>query len=597
MNTKQAKQNIENESLLRQEAKRVIRRNELPVNDHAFIKDTKHRSFEDNEESIYETFSKNGKDNPAASRSKVKRAGHNITGVNREEKENESRIFKRIFLDKKYKEKDLSKKRRFITSKDSKEDIDKEEKSKKLTTRERQSLEYFKKQLNPKNTINNDRTENKEQSVQKTAYRKRFIRKRKADLISDIYDHAKYHTYDEKDNVKIQSDTYKSVGYLKKNALLLSTRFIPNALKRPKRKTVSDMDLLIQEKKNLKRFIKARKDDELLFSDMKLSLSGKIASKIKRIIKRNQTGLVIAAICLSFIVSAIAGTGIIFHGMAQAVGTYMSGLSLSTDFDMTDCENYYTKMEADLQDILDNIEEHYPGYDRYIIDFDDEIGHDPYKLMAYLSAVYEGYDLSLIRNELNELFNDMYMVETQIETVTENEKEIKVFSLKIVKMPWDDLMADRINEDKKDLYESYNDSGGGHQAFHNPFLISWSDRVTSEFGWRIHPISGKEKFHRGIDIGMPDGTPVKSCSKGIVIKSTYSDIEGNYVVVEDESGYRCHYMHLSQRNVSEGDEVDYDSIIGNVGSTGYSTGPHLHLQITDKEGECLNPRFMVKGGD
>ena len=63
------------------------------------------------------------------------------------------------------------------------------------------------------------------------------------------------------------------------------------------------------------------------------------------------------------------------------------------------------------------------------------------------------------------------------------------------------------------------------------------------------------------------------------------------------SGYRCHYMHLSQRNVSEGDEVDYDSIIGNVGSTGYSTGPHLHLQITDKEGECLNPRFMVTGGD
>ena len=56
-------------------------------------------------------------------------------------------------------------------------------------------------------------------------------------------------------------------------------------------------------------------------------------------------------------------------------------------------------------------------------------------------------------------------------------------------------------------------------------------------------------------------------------------------------------MHLSERNVSVGDEVDYDSVIGNVGSTGYSTGPHLHLQISDDNGEVLNPRFMVMGGN
>ena len=98
-------------------------------------------------------------------------------------------------------------------------------------------------------------------------------------------------------------------------------------------------------------------------------------------------------------------------------------------------------------------------------------------------------------------------------------------------------MAGRISEDKNRLYESYERSEGGHQAFLSPFEIDWSDRITSGFGLRIHPISGVERFHKGIDIGMPEGTPVFSCSKGVVIKSTYTETEGNYVVVLDETGY------------------------------------------------------------
>ena len=157
-------------------------------------------------------------------------------------------------------------------------------------------------------------------------------------------------------------------------------------------------------------------------------------------------------------------------------------------------------------------------------------------------------------------------------------------------------MASRISDDKTKLYESYERSGGGHQAFLSPFGGDWSDHITSEFGWRIHPISGEERFHKGVDIGMPAGTQVLSCSEGTVIKSTYLEVEGNYVVVLDETGYKCHYMHLSERNVNEGDQVDHDTVIGKVGSTGYSTGPHLHLQITDQNNECLNPKFLVQGG-
>ncbi len=384
---------------------------------------------------------------------------------------------------------------------------------------------------------------------------------------------------------------------VKKIMTAKSVRFIPGKdIKELKNGIVNKMDLQNEQKRLLKRFLGLRHKEEMIFGDMKLNLANKIVSKIKRIAKRNTTGVIIAAVCLAFVISAIGSAGILFEGISEATGVYLSGLSLSTDFDMTDCENYFTKMEADLQDMIDNVEEYYPGFDRYELSIEDEIGHDALKLMAYLSAVYEGYDLSMIQDVLNDLFEDMYVVETEEKTEIEDEEEIKIFSLTMKKTDWDTLMATRISDDKSDLYDSYDRNGGGHQAFHNPFDSNWSDKITSPFGWRIHPISGEEKFHRGVDIGMRSGTPVRSCSEGVVVKSTYSDVEGNYVVVLDETGYKCHYMHLSERNVSEGDIVDYSTIIGKVGSTGYSTGPHLHLQITDQSGECLNPVFLVQGG-
>lgn len=373
-----------------------------------------------------------------------------------------------------------------------------------------------------------------------------------------------------------------------------NAKFVVNAGSMNRTKEVAtEADLVFQKKR---RFFIFKKKEEQIFADMTQSMARKIVSKIKQIATRNKIGVIIAAVCIAFALSAIGSVGVIFEGLSQATGTYLSGLSLSTDFDMTDCENYYKKLEADLQEVLDNLEEYYPGYDRYDLEFDDEIGHDALKLMAYLSAVYEGYDLSLIQDVLDTLFDDMYVVETEELTEYEDDVELLVFSIKITKTKWDDLMASRISDEKNDLYDSYEKNGGGHQAFHNPFAINWKDKVTSEFGWRIHPITGEEKFHSGVDIAMPKGTPVMSCSEGVVVKCASTDVEGNYVVVEDVTGYRCSYMHLSEICVSVGDKVDYDTLIGKVGSTGRSTGPHLHLQVTDNKGELLNPKFMVQGG-
>ena len=128
---------------------------------------------------------------------------------------------------------------------------------------------------------------------------------------------------------------------------------------------------------------------------------------------------------------------------------------------------------------------------------------------------------------------------------------------------------------------------------YNPFTVDWKAHVSSEFGWRVHPILGKEKFHNGIDIALPTGTEVHACTTGKVLQSYMSSTAGNYVVVQDATGYTCHYMHLSSRAVSVGDVVKHGDLIGKVGSTGRSTGPHLHLGIKDDKGEWMNPRFLL----
>lgn len=386
--------------------------------------------------------------------------------------------------------------------------------------------------------------------------------------------------------------SFKAAGKIRERKN--SSRFIP-ARKITFKQVANRADLINEQKRMIRRFVLKRQDR--FDTHIRISLKDRIVSKIKRIARNNTTGLIITGVCLVFLIAMLSSAGIIFEGVSEATGVYLSGLSLSSDLDMTQCEEYFKKLEADLFDVTQNMEEYYPGYDRYILDFEGEIDHDALKLMAYLSSMYEDYGLSNVKSILNELFDAMYVVEMTEETqITDDDEEIKILTLKITKSDWDELMASRISDDKTKLYESYERSGGGHQAFLSPFGGDWSDHITSEFGWRIHPISGEERFHKGVDIGMPAGTQVLSCSEGIVIKSTYSEVEGNYVVVLDETGYKCHYMHLSERNVNEGDQVDHDTVIGKVGSTGYSTGPHLHLQITDQNNECLNPKFLVQGG-
>ena len=106
-------------------------------------------------------------------------------------------------------------------------------------------------------------------------------------------------------------------------------------------------------------------------------------------------------------------------------------------------------------------------------------------------------------------------------------------------------------------------------------------RLTSLFGYRIHPITGKAHSHTGIDIPASGGTPILACKSGQVVTSAYHYSYGNYVVIDHGNGNSTLYAHMSSRAVSEGQMVTQGQTIGYVGTTGSSTGNHLHLEVRD----------------
>ena len=119
-----------------------------------------------------------------------------------------------------------------------------------------------------------------------------------------------------------------------------------------------------------------------------------------------------------------------------------------------------------------------------------------------------------------------------------------------------------------------------------------SHTITSGFGGRTAPTKGASSYHKGIDISSSVGEKVIAAASGEVVISEYSYSAGNYIMINHGSGMFTIYMHLSKRLVNVGDEVSQGQQIGKVGSTGYSTGPHLHFGVR-KNGEYVNPTNYV----
>jgi len=114
-------------------------------------------------------------------------------------------------------------------------------------------------------------------------------------------------------------------------------------------------------------------------------------------------------------------------------------------------------------------------------------------------------------------------------------------------------------------------------------------RISCYYGPRTHPVTGQaNSFHRGIDIPAPKGTKIRASNGGTILKAEFNVAYGNYIVINHGGNKATLYGHMTHFNVKKGDTVAQGDVIGFVGSTGYSTGPHLHFEILI-DGKNVNP--------
>lgn len=130
------------------------------------------------------------------------------------------------------------------------------------------------------------------------------------------------------------------------------------------------------------------------------------------------------------------------------------------------------------------------------------------------------------------------------------------------------------------------------QLDHTPSICPTTGYMSRGFGMKIDPFTGKYQMHNGMDIANRVGTQIVASANGIVSSAGIDGGHGQYVTIDHGYGLETHYFHLSKIKVKRGDRISRGDVIGLMGSTGYSTGPHLHYEVV-KNGKPINPTQFI----
>ena len=349
-----------------------------------------------------------------------------------------------------------------------------------------------------------------------------------------------------------------------------------------------------------------------------------VAKKLQETAAKHASLLVTVAafgVLLIMIMTSISSCGAMF---SEGMSTTLAGSYMSVPAEIDAADLAFSELEMELQKEVDSIETDYPDYDEYRYNL-DAIGHDPFALISYLSAVHTEFTAADVQGEIESLFDEMYELtlnpttETRTRTVTktgtrtvtnadgttstetytyEEEEEYTVTILEVTLTAKDlnVVAVGYMDSEQKEIFALYNETHGLTQQFYTPLDLYWYNYVSSYYGYRINPVTGAEQFHRGVDIAVPTGTTVLAAMDGTVTTAAYDSYYGNYVVIEDSKGYCTKYAHMDTLSVSAGQAVKHGDTIGTTGNTGSSTGSHLHIECL-YNGEYYNPLFYFEAGE
>lgn len=178
--------------------------------------------------------------------------------------------------------------------------------------------------------------------------------------------------------------------------------------------------------------------------------------------------------------------------------------------------------------------------------------------------------------------------------ISDNKQQVADYAAQIARQEQE---VENLLQQNRDNISAQEKNGDTVQILPTTGEYAWplpvSGRITSTFGYRKAPTAGASSYHKGVDIAVNTGTNVLACKEGKVVTAAYSSSAGNYVAIYHGGGIYSYYMHCSQLKTSVGKRVEKGQVIARSGSTGISTGPHLHFAMF-KAGNYVNPMYYVK---
>ena len=398
---------------------------------------------------------------------------------------------------------------------------------------------------------------------------------------------------------------YRKVRKLERRARKKSVKLAYQRALTENPKLRSNMFSRYMQKRKIKRqYAKAARETRKMAARAKRAgtLTAKAGRAIVNIIFRNPKviiGIALAALLFIAIMSLVG----LFSNLGDAgLRGILTASYLAENEDINSVSSAYTEWETDLRLQIENVETDFPGFDEYRF-YIDEIGHDPHVLMAYLTIIYQNFPFDAIVGELRALFDEQYTLafEQSMEIryyINDDGEEVPyewhILTVRLVVRPLEEIIAERLSEEQLQHFEILMESRGGRQFAGSPFAFDWLPFVSSHFGWRIDPFTGQRAFHTGVDIAVSTGTPIIAAHDGTVIATVWGTTGyGRYILLDGGNGLVTRYAHCDMLLVSVGQHVMQGEIIATSGSTGNSTGPHLHFEVI-LNGQYMNPVFFAQ---
>ncbi|GHU52742.1 peptidase M24 [Clostridia bacterium] len=375
-----------------------------------------------------------------------------------------------------------------------------------------------------------------------------------------------------------------------------------------------------QRKQNQKRYNKKRYEHEArksfrltgrtenAFGESRKKTFSNLAELGKAFIKKSVPilGILLLFVLMFVLLGSLLGSCMAMMSQnASATSTTISSSYLAEDEDIEKSELYLRELEGKLQYRYNHIPAEYPGNNEYRYTADGDIEHDPYELMAYLTAVYEDFVFELlpigVKDKIKDLFDQMYHLsvsesrEIRYRVVGYDDDgdaiiepyEWKICSATLNVKPLKDIIMPLMDEDQKEMYEVYVEIKGNRQYFESPLDFDWTGYITRYYGTRITYL-GEEVLQRGVDIRTPNGTPILAAQDGTVTQVGESDDFGKYFVIS-KGDYTSKYGYCASVDVSVGDVVKTGQQVG-------TTSARFYIEIL-VEGNYLNPAYFVAFGD